>query len=198
MYYFFVDEAFLNNYADDTALYSIKNNPISLTNLFFRKKLCINRNCFHDNYMVLYLGKCYYMTFGLDTTKNEFVLEHDTFVPSAEEHVLLGITTDSGLSFYAHLKESCKKVANKLNALTRIALYLSYNQRRLFYKSFFIGQLNYCPLIWTFSSCQSNHLINKTHERALRVTCNDYESNFSDLLEMSNESTIHIKNIKVL
>ena len=29
---------------------------------------------------------CYYMTFGLNTTKNEFVLEDGTIVPSAEEH----------------------------------------------------------------------------------------------------------------
>ena len=35
-------------------------------------------------------------------------------------------------------------------------------------------------------------------ERALRVTYNDYDSSSSELLEMSNESTIHIKNIKVL
>ena len=37
--------------------------------------------------MVLNPGKCYYMTFNLNATKNEFVLEGDTIVPSAEEHV---------------------------------------------------------------------------------------------------------------
>ena len=45
--------------------------------------------------MVLNAGKCYYMTFGWNTTKNEFVLEDGTIVPSAEEHVVLGITIDS-------------------------------------------------------------------------------------------------------
>ena len=40
-------------------------------------------------------SKCYYMTFGLNTTKNEFVLEDGKIVPSVEEHVLLGITIDS-------------------------------------------------------------------------------------------------------
>ena len=40
---FFVDEAFLRNYADDTAIYSIQKNT-SLTNLFLRKLLCIYRN----------------------------------------------------------------------------------------------------------------------------------------------------------
>ena len=89
---------------------------------------------------------CYYMTFCLNTAKNEFALEHGTIVPSAEEHVVLGITIDSSLTFYSHLKQLCKKVANKLNALTRIAP-LSCIQRRLIYSSFVTGQLSYCPLI---------------------------------------------------
>ena len=37
--------------------------------------------------MVLNPGKCYCMTFNLNATKNKFVLEDDTIVPSAEEHV---------------------------------------------------------------------------------------------------------------
>ena len=48
-----------------------------------------------------------------------------------------------------------------------------------------------------FYSKQSNYLINKLQERARRVTYNDYDSSFSELLEMLNETTIHIKNIKV-
>ena len=131
--------------------------------------------------MALNPGKRYYMIFGLNTTKNEFVLEDSIIVPSAEEHVVLGITTDSRLTFYSHLKELWKKVTNKLNALTRIAPYLSYNQRRLIYNSFFTGQLNYCLLIWTFCSAQSSHLTNKLQERALRVTYNRYNSSFSEL-----------------
>ena len=61
------------------------------------------------------------MTFRLNNTKNEFVLEDDAIAPSAEEHVVLQITIDSSLAFYSHLKQLCKKDANKLNALTRIA-----------------------------------------------------------------------------
>ena len=38
--------------------------------------------------MVLNPGKCYYMTSGLNTTKNDFILEDDTMVLSTEEHVV--------------------------------------------------------------------------------------------------------------
>ena len=112
------------------------------------------------------------MTFGSNTTKNEFVIEYGTIVPFAEKQVVLIIITDSCVTFYSQLKQLrrlCKKVATKLNALTIIKPYLCHNQRRLVYSSFFTGQLKYCPLIWTFCSRQSNHLINKVQERALRI-----------------------------
>ena len=57
------------------------------------------------------------MTFGLNATKNEFVLEDGVIVPFAEEYLVLGITINSHVTFYSHLKQLCKKVANKLNTL---------------------------------------------------------------------------------
>ena len=103
--------------------------------------------------MVLHPGKYYYMTFGLNTNKNDFFFfsffffEDSTIAASAEEHVVLGLTINFRLTFYSNLKQLYKKVANKLSALTRIAPYLRYNQMRLNYNSFFTGQLSYCPSI---------------------------------------------------
>ena len=89
-------------------------------------------------------------------------------------------------------------MANKLNAFTRVAPYLDYNQTKLIYNSFFKGQLSYCPLIWTFCSRRSNRLINQLQERALRIIHKDYNSSFSELLEVTNKTTIHIRNLKFL
>ena len=93
--------------------------------------------------MVLNPAKCYYVTFGLNTTKNKFALEDGTIVPFAEEHVVLGVTIDPRLTFYSHFQQLCKKVANKLNAFTRIAPYLNHIQRRLISSSFFTGKLSH-------------------------------------------------------
>ena len=142
--------------------------------------------------MVLNQGKCCYMRFGSNPDKNDLILEDSTKIPLAEEYAILGVTIDN------HLKNLCKKIANKLNAQTRIAPYLDHNQLRLIYNSFFKGQLSYCPLIWTFCSRRSDHLINKLQERALRIAYSDFNSSFSELLEMANESTIHIRNLKFL
>ena len=101
------------------------------------------------------------MCLGSKSEINNFILEDRTKIPLTLEHEFLGITIDTNLNFYNRLKELCKKVANKLNALTRIIPFLDKKQINLFYNSFFKGQLSYCSLIWTFCSRRSNNLINK-------------------------------------
>ena len=66
---FFVDEVFLSNYADENALYYVQKNHI-LNQSILKKNFMYLQKWFRDNYMVLNPGKCYYMTFGLNTTKN--------------------------------------------------------------------------------------------------------------------------------
>ena len=113
------------------------------------------------------------------------------------EHEVLGIKIDTNLNFYSHLKQSCKKVANKLYGLNRIIPYLEKKQINL-YNSFFKEQLSCCPLIWTFCSRCSNNLICKLQERALRVVYNDHDSSLNQLVEKANENSINIKNINNL
>ena len=58
-----------------------------LNQSILKKNFTYLQKWFHDNYMVFNPGKCYYMIFGSYTTKNEFVLEDFTFVPSVDHHV---------------------------------------------------------------------------------------------------------------
>ena len=45
---------------------------------------------------------------------------------------------------------------------------------------------------------KSNNLINKIHERSLRIVTNDKNRNFEDLLKRNNQITVHLKNLQVL
>ena len=60
------------------------------------------------------------------------------------------------------------------------------------------SQFSYCPLVWMFCSRTSNNMINKVHERALRVLLNDYESNFGKLLHINNDVCNHHRSIQTL
>lgn len=92
----------LSNYADDTALYSVEKHIFK--QLVLTKNSTYLQKWYCDNHMGLNPGKCYYMTFGSNTTKNGFAIKDGTIVPSAEEHVELEIKIDSGLTLYSYLK----------------------------------------------------------------------------------------------
>ena len=59
------------------------------------------------------------------------------------------------------------------------------------------SQFNYCPLVWMFCSRQSNNLINRVHERGLRLTYrNETNKEFQQTLRGKNEAIIHHKNLQ--
>ena len=73
---------------------------------------------------------------------------------------------------------------------------MSTEKRRLIFKAFIISQFNYCPLVWMFHTKQLNNRINSLHEKALRVTYQDRNSSFSELLNLDKSVSIHYRNIK--
>ena len=59
------------------------------------------------------------------------------------------------------------------------------------------SQFPYCPLVCIFCFRQSNNLINKVHERAIKLI---YQGNcyFEVLLEKHHDFSVHQKNLQVL
>ena len=90
-------------------------------------------------------------------------------VEEKQNSKLLGITIGNNNSMVEHIKKICKQASNKLNALARISPALSENKRKVLNKSFVTSQFSYCPIIWMYCQHQSNNLINRIHERALRL-----------------------------
>ena len=60
------------------------------------------------------------------------------------------------------------------------------------------SQFSYCPSIWMFSSRQSNNLINKVHERSLRLITNNQNSSFETLFQNNKDITFNQKNLQIL
>ena len=56
---------------------------------------------------------------------------------------------------------------------------------------YIISQCNYCPLVWMCHNRTLNNIINKVHERALRIIYNDHNSSFKSLLKKETSFTIH-------
>ena len=139
------------------------------------------------------------MCLGEDIDDTETLSFNDLTLKNSKEVEILGITLDRSMGFNTHIKNICRKAGQKLSALLRISPYLDQGKKVLLYKSMIKSQFNYCPLVWMFCSRQSNNLINKAHERGLRLTYrNETNKAFQQILRRKNEPTIHQKKLQVL
>ena len=97
-----------------------------------------------------------------------------------------------------HVRSLCKKASQKLNAFARIAYSLKSEQRKLLLNAFMTSQLSYTPVVWMFHNRKLNNHINLIRERALRITYQDHNSRFNELLAKDGSFEIHDRNLQKL
>ena len=154
---------------------------------------------FYENFMVLNPEKSYFMCLGKDIDDTETLSYNDLALKNSKEVEILGITLDRSMGFNTHIKNICRKAGQKLSALLRISPYLDQGKKVLLYKSMIKPQFNYYPLVWMYCSRKSNNLINRVHERGLRLTYrNETYKQFQQILSDKNEPTIYQKKLQVL
>ena len=103
---------------------------------------------------------------------------------------VLGVFIDSRLTFNEHVKHSCVKAARQLNALARISKFINFKARKLIFQSFVMSNFSYCPLVWHFCGKKNNSKIEKIQERALRIVCDDYTSNYQELISKVGTTSV--------
>ena len=119
-------------------------------------------------------------------------------IKNMQNEKLVGITTDSKLSFDKHIQQICSRTSAKLKALARIAPFMNITKRKILMNAFFNVQFSYCPLTWMFHSRKLNNKINKLHERCLRIVYNNNTSTYEELLETDNSVSVHFQNVQAL
>ena len=82
--------------------------------------------------------------------------------------------------------------------LNRIFSLLDPEKKKFLFNTAIKSHFSYCSLIWMFSSCRSNNLINRIHESSLRTVYNDTSSTFQELLQCKKSASIHNKNVQTL
>ena len=141
--------------------------------------------------------KCHYTCLG-KTKENDTCNFGNISLKNSDKEVILGLTIDNKLSFDNHVKKICRKASQKTCALSRILNYLESNQKKILFKGMIRSQFSYCPLIWMFFSRKPNNLINKVHERSLRIVSSDNHGSFKSLLSKCKEIIIHQRYLQVL
>ena len=150
---------------------------------------------FKDNCMKINSDK-YHLLMGGYKHEHIWAQTDKDKIWESNEVKLLGVTIDNNLKFHSHINKICVKANQKLSVLSRMRNVLTFEQRRVVFKSFFESQFKYCPLIWMFCSRKANNKINKLHERALRIVYEDNISTFEELLEKDNSFSIHHQNVQ--
>ena len=151
--------------------------------------------------MLLNETKCHFMVVepsGVSRNEVAKIKIQNKIIKESKNVKLLGITLDNNILMNDHINNICKQAGNKLYALARISTFLNEQKRKMLMKSFVLSQFNYCPIVWMYCKRKTNNLINKIHERALRIAYNDYESDFESLLKKDSSVTIHQRNIQAL
>ena len=198
--FLFVENSEICNYADDNTL-SVSDKSIDTIISKLESDIKILNSWFNENGMILNGEKCQFMLIGsprtLQSPTKKINIAGNTITES-KTGKLLGITFDNQLTMNEQIKYLCKNASSKLYALARISHYLDDHKRKILMKSFIISQFNYCPIIWMHCQRKCNNLINRIHERALRIAYNDFVSDFKTLLRNDDSVTIHQRNIQAL
>ena len=119
-------------------------------------------------------------------------------VPATGHVKLLGVETDSKLTFNKHIETLCSKDNKKVSAFAGLNNHISREQALTVCNAVISSNFNYCPLIWLFCNKGPNKEIDHTHKRARPILYKDYETSFETLLARSGSNGIHIKNLQKL
>ena len=85
-----------------------------------------------------------------------------------------------------------------MGALSRLSNYLNNSETKIVFNSIVKSQVSYCSLVWMFCSRTPNIMINKIHERTLRVVFTDHMSDFGTLLQKNKNVRNHHRIIETL
>ena len=193
---FSVTEADVCNLADDNTLYVCDTNLQSVLKRL-NTDLKVALDWFSCNGLVANPSKFQLIFPGNENDNIEINIGHK-LISSTKEVKLLGITIDSQLTFYSHVRNICKQASSKIKAILRIRGFLTQFQTDLLVNAFILSSLNYCPLVWMFCSKQAHNLISSTHHRALSAKVNCHSKPYHELLKLTGDCTIHTRNLRLL
>ena len=121
----------------------------------------------------------------------------DKIVEASPSVKLLGVQIDDKLNFNLHITNICRSAANQVNALIRFKQFLSFEAKKVLVNGYFCSNVNYCLLVWTFSSAKSLK-IESLQKKELRYLYSDYESPYDTLLAKSGKVTMKASSLRSL
>ena len=93
-----------------------------------------------------------------------------------------------------HIKKASQKIWDSSHLINS----LSDSEKKMIFNALIKLPFSYFSSVWIFCSRQTNKMINKIHEKDLRILLNDHVSDFETMLRNINNITIQHCNIETL
>ena len=109
---------------------------------------------------------------------------------------LLGVLLDNKIAFDNHISNLLKQASSKLNAIKRVDTFLNKSQKNTLCHSYVLSYFQHCCLAWHFGNTGNIHKLEKLHERVIRFTYNDYNTDYFELLVKNNLFTLYTQRLQ--
>ena len=122
------------------------------------------------NKLILNVDKTNFMIFGTRQHKiNELCLNYkDKAINHVSSTKFLGIILDDKLSWKNHVTKLCSTISRNIGILRKLK-FLPRNTLKMLYHSLISSHLNYCAMIWGYSSKNNLKRIHLLQKRAIRI-----------------------------
>ena len=104
--FYFIENCYLCNYADDNTLYAFDCNMNVVKEKLYKDFEELD-TWFYDNYMALNPGKCNFMNLGSNLSLDEIFVYNSLKLKNTSVNETLGVIIDKGLKFDKHVKYIC-------------------------------------------------------------------------------------------
>ena len=179
------------NYADDNTI-SFIHKDLTIIKETLTKDARSAINWFKENMMKANPEKFQIMFLGKNiTSENESINIGEITLKGSKHINILGIDIDEKLKFDVCVKSICDKMSKQINALLRIKNDIDLKSRRSIYNSYIASNLNYCSIIWMFTSRSNLKKLDKLNERALRMIYADDKNSYLELLKRNKTLDIY-------
>ena len=184
-------------FADDNRLYSVgKNIENVISDL--KTDLVGVMEWFKINSLKANPGKFQFMVLGNKDERSFNVHIDNVKIKNSNEVTLLGKKLTKILLLRNTLTKFCRKASYKLHTLRRIRKYLTVEKAKLLANAFIYSLFSYAPLIWMFANKSSIDKILKIQKRTLQIVYDVYDESHENLLNRSDEISIHQKHQRYL
>ena len=156
-------------FADDTSIFCKSSDPQTLYNHLNIQLLSISK-WMKANKLILNIDKTNYMLFGTRTTIQPHfnLIYSNKIINRVSTTKFLGVHIDEKLSWNHHINNLCQILSRNVGILYKLQ-FLPQNVLKMLYHSFITAHVNYCSIIWGFTSKKNINRINILLKRGIRI-----------------------------